>query len=83
VDGGLRRKILGRCLAANLLGELRVGTMAGVVGSGTMATGFSAAAEGASDGTRLEVAEFRDLPEQREPVVEKSGKWVKHGASCS
>jgi hypothetical protein len=38
---------------------------------------------GASDGTRLEVAEFRDLPEQREPVVEKSGKWVKHGASCS
>jgi hypothetical protein len=48
-----------------------------------MATGFSAAAEGAGDGTRLEVAEFRDLPEQREPVVEKRGKWVKHGASSS
>jgi hypothetical protein len=83
VDGGLRRKILGRCLAANLLGELKVGTMAGVVGSGAMATGFSAAAEGTGDGTRLEVAEFRDLPEQREPVVEKRGKWVKHGASYS
>jgi len=40
--------MLGRGFTANLLGELKVWAMAGVLGSSAMAAGFSAAADGAS-----------------------------------
>jgi hypothetical protein len=47
--------------------------MAGIVGSGAMAPGFSAAADGTRDGARLEVAELGDLAEQGGAVLDKSG----------
>jgi hypothetical protein len=43
-----------------------------------MAPGFSAAADGAGDGARLEVAEFSDLSEQIGAVVKQGQKRVDH-----
>jgi hypothetical protein len=79
--GWLRREILCHCFSANLLRELKVGTMPGIIGLGAMALRFSASAERTGDGTRLEIAEIGDLLDEFESVVKKSRKWVVHGAS--
>jgi hypothetical protein len=70
-DGGQRGKVLRSSLAGDLLRELKVRAMSGIAGLGAMASGFSAAANCTGDGTWLEIAEFRDLPEQRGSVVDK------------
>jgi hypothetical protein len=76
--GWLRREILSLSLSADLLGELKVRTVSSAVRLGAMAPGFSAAADGAGDGARLEVAEFRDLSEQSGAVVKQGQKRVDH-----
>jgi hypothetical protein len=43
-----------------------------------MATGFSATANCACDGTRLEVAQLRNLPEQGGAFARQSYKQVSH-----
>jgi hypothetical protein len=55
-QGGLRRKILGDGFALDLLRELKVRTMSGIIGIGAMAAGFPAAADSAGDRTWLKVA---------------------------
>src|ERR1019366_2103002 len=72
-------KILGGGLTADFLGELKVWTMSGVIRSGAMTPRFSAVARGTGDGTRLKVAEFGDLPEERGSVVNQGGKRISHG----
>src|SRR6266571_7205896 len=68
-------------LAIDLLGELKMRAVSGVVGFGAMATGTPAAPGSTGDRTRLKVAEFGDLLEQRGSVVDKSRQRVWHGAS--
>jgi hypothetical protein len=77
-DGGRRGKILRSSLAADLPRDLKVRARSGIAGPGAMASGFSAAAECTGDGAWLEVAEFGDLAEQLESLVDKSNQWVGH-----
>jgi hypothetical protein len=69
-------EIPGSGFAADLLGELKVRTMSGVVRFGAVTPRFSAAAGGAGDGARLEVAEYGDLPKECGSVVNQGGKWI-------
>jgi hypothetical protein len=82
-DGGLRRQVLCNGLAVDLLGELRMGAVPGVVGSGAMAPRFSAAPGSISDGAGLEIAELRNLLENGGSVVDQGREWVRHGVSLS
>src|SRR6266581_3186180 len=68
-------------LAVDLLGELKMRAVPGVVGFGAMATGTPTAPRSTGDGTRLKVTECGDLLEQRGSVVDKSRQGVWHGAS--
>jgi len=71
--------MLGNRLALDLLGELKMRTVSGVVGSGAMATGTPTTPGSTGDRTRLKVTEFGDLLEQRGSVVDKSRQRVWHG----
>jgi hypothetical protein len=64
-QGGLRGKILGDGFSPDLLRELKMWTMSGIIGLGAVAARFSAATDGTGDRTRLKVVQFADLPEQR------------------
>src|SRR6266478_9450720 len=71
-DGRWRGQILCDRLALDLLGELKMRAVSGVVGLGAMASGTATAAHGTGDGTRLEVAESGQPLEQRGSVVHQS-----------
>jgi hypothetical protein len=62
-DGGLRRQVLCNGLAVDLLRELGMGAVSGVVGLGTMAARFSAAPGSIRNGARLKIAKLGNLPQ--------------------
>jgi len=68
-------------LAIDLLSELKMRTVSGVVGFGAMATGTPTAPGSTGDRTRLKVTEFGDLLKQSGSVVDESRQRVWHGAS--
>lgn len=57
--------------------------VSGIAGFGTVTLGLSAAAGSVGDGTRLEVAEFRNLPEYGGSIVNQRREWVGYSASFS
>jgi hypothetical protein len=81
MDCRLRRQILGHGLASNLLGELGVGAMAGVVGLGTMTARFSAGTGRTGNRTRLEVTKFGNLLEQCGSFIDECRQRVKQGVA--
>src|SRR5436190_13659326 len=68
-------------LAIDLLGDLKMRAVSGIVGLGAMAPGTPAAPGSTGDGTRLKVTEFGDLLKQSGSVVDQSRQRVWHGAS--
>ena len=56
-----RIKSLGDRFALNLSGETEVGSMARIVGPGTMTGGLATFAGGGGDGTAAEIAQISDL----------------------
>jgi hypothetical protein len=78
-QGGLRRKVLGNGLPRDFLSQLKVRTMPGITGVGAVAASLSAAAYGAGDRTRLEVAPFTDLAEQRGSGLNGGRERIGHG----
>ena len=82
-DGRLRRQVLGNGLTVDFVGELRMGAVSGVLGFGAMTPGLTTASGSVRDGARLEVAEFRNLPEYRGSIVDQRRERVGPGASFS
>src|SRR5438093_2289359 len=68
-------------LAIDLLGDLKMRAVSGIVGLGAMTPGTPAAPGSTGDGTRLKVTEFGDLLKQSGSVVDQSRQRVWHGAS--
>ena len=68
-------------LAIDLLGELKMRAVSGIVGFGATATGTPTAPGSTGDGTRLKVTELGDLLKQSGSVVDQSLQRVWHGAS--
>ena len=71
-DGRWRGQILCDRLALDLLGELKMRAVSGVIGFGAMTTGTATAPGCTGDGTRLEIAEFGNLLEQSGSDVDQS-----------
>lgn len=69
-DGRLRGQVLCNGFAVDLLGELGMRAVSGVVGLGAMTPRFSTASGSAGDGAGLEVADFRNLPKNCGSVVD-------------
>jgi hypothetical protein len=82
-DGLERRQVLSNGFTVDLLGELRMGAVTGVVGFGAMALRFSAAPGSIRNGAGLKVAEFGDLPKYGASVVDQGREGVRHGVSFS
>jgi hypothetical protein len=78
-DGRRRRQILGHRFAIDLLGQLKMRAVTGIVGFGAMATGIPTASGSAGNGTGLEVAELGHLLEHSGSVVDQSRKRIRHG----
>src|SRR5256885_11662660 len=70
-------------LAIDLLGELKMRAVSGIVGFGAMAIGTPTTPGSTGDGARLKVTEFGDLLEQSGSVVNNRRQWVWHGASLT
>src|SRR5882724_9603951 len=70
-------------LAIDLLGDLKMRAVSGIVGLGAMAPGTPAAPGSTGDGTRLKVTEFGDLLKQSGSVVDQSRQRVWHEASST
>jgi hypothetical protein len=67
------RQGLGNGLAIPLLGQLCLGTVAGIGRLGTMTIGLAAAAPDRGDRAGLEVAELENLSQQAAPEVQQVG----------
>src|SRR5258708_17363750 len=75
--------MLRNALAIDVLGELKMRAVSGIVGLGAMAIGTPTTPGSTGDGTRLKVAEFGDLLEQSGSVVDNSRQRVWHGSSLT
>jgi hypothetical protein len=78
--GAERRQGLSNRLACDLLRELMMGTMPGMVGLSTMAVGLATASGHGGNGTRLKVTELRKFPQEMATAVEQFGQRLGHEA---